>query len=876
MQPGTAVLHYEILAPLGKGGMGEVWRARDAKLGREVAIKVLPDAFTKDPERLARFEREAHLLASLDHVHIAAIHGFEEADGVRFLVMQLAEGEDLADRMLRGPIPIDEALAIAKQIASALESAHDHGIVHRDLKPSNIRIDEDGRIRILDFGLAKALESEESDEDFSNSPTMVRAATHAGVILGTAAYMSPEQARGKRVDKRADIWAFGVVLWEMLAGRQLFGADTVSDTLASVLKEQPDWSELPDDVPASVRRLLRRCLAKNPRDRLRDIGDALLELETTDTEDAGQDAPVSTRRSVLPWVIAVAAVLLAVVVLLWPGGNDEPQTRQARHLRLPLEPAAQLGENPSVAISPDGDTIVYRGEVGGSTMLLTRTLSSGEVTVIPGSEEATRAAFSADGSSIVFGARGNIFKQSLATGVPAIVARESVANGICWSASGTFVFNSAWATGLRKVADSGGAAEPLTTADPGTSHVWPHCLPDGEHVLFTRWSGESADAIAVQAVSLSTGEVTEVIRNAKAPRFHRSGILTFVRGETLMAVRFDPKTLTTTGNPVTLVSGVSYDLGNLGASYDLSDDGTLIYVPASQKASQNAVWVDAAGTELDRIDPGLEEWGEPQISPDGSKLLLTERGPAFQLWIIDLEGGPRTQLTRRDDNGEGIWTPDGESIIFTSNRNGNYQLLRQRIDGTAQPEVLLADYGTYPDPQDISRDGKALLFLDNADGSSTNLQFLPLDGSGKARQLETSPGAVSMARFSPDGRYVAFSSAASGRPEIYVTPFPGPGAVWQITSGGGLAPEWSPDGRFLYFVDGTWNLARVRVDLSAGFRSGAPEPMFALDSAGRRIDEYHVSVDGTRFLFREARDRTPFSRLNVVLNWIDTVEKRLP
>jgi len=902
LQPGVGIGPYEVTGAIGAGGMGEVYRARDTRLGRDVALKVLPALFTDDPERLARFEREARTLAALNHPNIAQIYGVERfslTEGVvppsgrgsdlrqvsgrsdplvtPAIVMELVEGEDLARRIRQGPLSPDEALDVARQVADALDAAHGKGIVHRDLKPANIKVTPDGVVKVLDFGLAKAAagpDAQAAGADLADSPTLTARATQVGVILGTAAYMAPEQAKGRPVDRRVDIWAFGAVLFEMLAGRRAFDGDDVSEVLASVIKGEVRWEALPAATPPIVRHVLERCLEKDPRRRLRDIGDALFDLEAGSQlgPDAGPPVPAGSDR--LPWLIAAGAAVVALVAVatVWTaGGADAP--REPIHLRVPLDPADHLSDDPSIAISPDGRVVIFRGRIDGQTRLLLKDLASSEVTIVDGSEDASLPAFSPDGTAVVFGARGTIWKAALSGGDPIPLVQNQSPYGICWSSDGWVVFNTTWATGLTRVPEGGGEVVTVTTAEPGTSHLWPICLPDGDHVLFTRWSGESREAITVNAVTLSTGEVNEIVRDATYPRFYPSGILTSLRGTTLMAARFDPRRLELEHEPVVVLSRVSLGLGTLGGSYDLSATGTLVYVPASDLSDPKGIWVDLDGNEVGQVEPQLSQWAYPAISPDGSKLLVTEQGPAFQTWLIDLEGGPRSQLTRAYDNGEAIWTPDGD-IVFFSNRHGRYELLRQAADGTGEPEVLVG--GGFPDPQDVSADGRHLLFSNLAADTNRDILLLDLDAPGEPTPFVSSPAGERAAKFSPDGRYVAYQSTISGRDEVYVTPFPGPGASWQISNGGGFAPIWSPDGRFLYFHDGADGVMRVATTPGGTFRAGRPEKLFERSFHHEGISrDFDTSPDGTKLLFIEAPDLTPFQQLNIVLNWSAVLEQAL-
>ena len=592
LSSGTKLGPYEVLAPIGKGGMGEVYKAKDTRLDRTVAIKVLPAEFAFDRERLARFEREAKLLASLNHPNIASVHGFEESDGVKALVLELVEGPTLAERISRGPIPVDEAVAIAKQIAEALEAGHEAGVIHRDLKPSNVKVKEDGRVKVLDYGLAKALEGEGAggaDSELSQSPTLTRQGTQVGVILGTAAYMSPEQAKGKRVDKRADIWAFGAVTYEMLTGKRAFAGEDISDTLAAVLKTEPEWKALPAETPVELRRILLRCLEKDPRKRIRDVGDVRLELERLggSTEDAPQPATGQLRRGCLAAPALGAAILAAVLA----GGGfavglrSRAPERAVVRFEIALPEGHSLPNNlrGALAIALDDHAIAFGAHDGTTARLYLKARDRADVQPIAGTERAADPFFSPDGRWLGFFADGKLKKVSLADGTVVDLTAAADSTGADWAPDGTIVFPPGVSTGLVRVSSEGGATRPLTTRDAAAGeagHIWPDVLPDGEHVLYTiEHTGRPFEEASIAVVSLRTGASKVLLRGGTAARYSPSGHLVYARGSRLLAVPFDPKRLEVTGEAMTVADGVAAEVGRGRTHFAVSPAGSLTFVP---------------------------------------------------------------------------------------------------------------------------------------------------------------------------------------------------------------------------------------------------------------------------------------------------------
>jgi len=872
---GTRLGPYEITAKLGEGGMGEVYRARDTRLEREVAIKVLPAAFVEDHERLARFEREAKLLAQLHHPNIASIFGMEESGETKALVMELVEGPTLAERLEQGALPIEESLSLARQIAEALEEAHQKGIIHRDLKPQNIKASREGKTKVLDFGLAKAMDPTAaaagagSASQLAASPTLTLGATQMGVVLGTAAYMAPEQAKGFTVDKRADIWAFGVVLYEMLTGERLFGGDSVPDTLAGVLKNEIDLDALPAETPPAIRRLLRRCLERQPKGRLHDIADARIVIDEVlsghHVEPASSlafEAPPAPSRVRLA---AAALLLLALGVaagwLLKRGRGPGPVPESRWMLGLPEGLSLSTDDRPILALSRDGrlQVAVVKGD-SGITQLLVRKGDEFEPRLLPDTEGASAPFFSPDGDWIGF-FRGDSLLKIPSGGGPAIGLAELPAGnrGGTWSSDGWIYFASAFAGPLSRVAASGGPVEEVTHLDPARSertHRWPEALPGGEAVLFTcdtEASTEYYDDARIEAVRPATGERRVLVEGASMARYAPGGHLVFARGGTLYTVDLDPKTLEVRGAPLEIAKGVSTNVGSGAVQFALSPNGAALWAPGGLTASYRVVWVDRAGVESP-IDVPSAPYNELALSPDGTRIALVGGpGATSDLWVGDLRRGGLTRLT----NGEFVrlptWTADGTRIAYRVVEGGRIND-RVRIDwrpadGSRAAETLLepADELGIVGPNAFTPDGRFLVYSEGNGIDLANLWLRPLGGEGKLRALTEGPFLKVGATVSPDGRWLAYCSTESGENNVYVRPFPAGEGRWQISSPGGVEPLWSQDGKELFYRDASV-LYRVAVDTSRGFRAGRPEPLFNRVASGGYIHSYGLSSDGSRFV----------------------------
>ena len=881
---GNSIAHYTVTAKLGAGGMGEVYRARDTRLGRDVAIKVLPASFAVDRDRLARFEREAQLLASLNHPHIAAIFGFEEVSGTRALVMELVEGPALAERIQQGPLPLDEALRIAGEIARALEAAHSKGIIHRDLKPANVKLTREGQVKVLDFGLAKAVEGGDSPQDLSRSPTLSVAATRAGVVLGTAAYMSPEQARGKTADKRADIWAFGLVLFEMLTGRSAFRGETVTDILASVVKEAPDWSALPAETPLALRRLLRRCLEKDPGRRQHDIADARLELEDALAEpaEAAQLAPVAKEvplwRRGLPWGVA-AVFALAAAVLSWQLARDTSRPGDLRvRFSIPPPPQTRLADPiwPLAVLSPDGSLLVMEAWRGGNSQLYLRRLDEFETVPLAGTEGATKPFFSPDGKWIGFAADRKLKKVAIAGGTPVVLCDAEWGGG-AWLPDDTIIFTQAYTTGLWRIPASGGTPQKLTEPDRAKGelgHWWPQVLPDGETILFTNFS-TPIERARIAAYSLRTGQQEPLVEGAMFGRYLPTGHLVYVRSETMMAVPFDAKKLEVTGTPLPILDDLAIDPTNGTTQFSFSDNGTVAFVPASTTRLRSLlVWVDRAG-KAQPIALPPRAYAEPRLSPDGRRLALSIWEQGRDVWVYDLERGSFTRITSGPTaEFMPLWSRDGRRLVYSS-EHPVFELYWKPADGTGTEEALLtSSFDKYP--ASFTPDGRTLVYSEAGMQSASDILMLPLEGQRKPVPVVNTRFEEMAPQLSSDGRWLAYQSDQSGRFEVYVQSFPGPGERHQVSTDGGTEPLWSRDGRELFYRQGD-RVLTVPVRPGAAFQAGRPVVLFEGSFEHFRYHAgYDVSPDSRRFVMVQRDPDTPPAQVRVVLNWFEDLQRRVP
>ena len=862
--------------------MGEVWRAQDTRLGRDVAVKLLPERFTGDAERLSRLEREARALAALSHPNIAAIYETGSEGGEHFLVMELVAGETLADRIARGPVPVREATTLALQIAEALEAAHERGIVHRDLKPANVMLDPSGRVKLLDFGLARALEDATAagGAGVMNSPTLSIHATNAGVLLGTAAYMSPEQAAGQPADRRADVWAFGVVLMEMLVGGRVFDGETVSHTLASVLKDEPPWGSLPAETPPRLRRLLERCLRKDPRRRLQAIGDARIELEECLAEPdapAGAAAVPATvapaPRPLLPWAAAAVATIAALALggLLWrERAGEVVSAAEPLRLELPLAAGTTLAlgqQRDAIAISPDGRRHVFLVGSAESLSLAVRDLRQPGVRLLPDTEDASSPAFSPDGESIAYFARGRLWRVPVGGGPAAIIAEAPGDNrGLSWSRDGQLYAAPDSALPLQRVPETGGTFAAVTELDEARrerTHRWPHALPRGA-VLFTSdttATTEYYDDARIEVVRPATGERRVLVEQASRARYLPSGHLVFARGGSLFAVAFDEERLEVRGTPKIVLQGVSTTVASGAAHFAVGEDGTLLYVAGQpRRGSSTPVWVARDGA----VQPSaIPEAFHDQLSlaSDGRRAaIVTVQGTGRDVWIADTERGTSTRFTFDSASADVAWSHDGQWVAYSSGGS----VYRKRADGSGEPELLWRAPNARAECF-TSRDDE--LVVSGSPQGQADIWVVPVGSPGAARPLVATRNDDVMAELSPGDRWLAYTSWESGRPEVYVRPFRSGEGKWQISTSVAFEPHWSPDGSELFYRDGSGNLFLVEVETGDTFAPGAQRRLFAGMRSGDNPRTYGISPDGARILTLSLTAEQAVDRVGLILGW---------
>jgi serine/threonine-protein kinase len=896
IQIGQQLGSLEVTALLGKGGMGEVYRARDTKLKRDVAIKILPDEFARDADRINRFQREAEVLASLSHPNIAGIYDLQHTDGTRFLVMELVEGETLADRINRGPLPVEEALQIGKSICEALEAAHEKSIIHRDLKPANVKITPDGAVKVLDFGLAKIGQTQ-SATALSNSPTLL-SASMPGMIVGTAAYMSPEQARGREADQRSDVFAFGCVLYEMLTGNQAFQGEEVSDVLASVMKVEPDFNLLPANLNPRLNELLRRCLAKNRKERWYAIGDMRVEIEGIMAglhEDKVQPAHRPWYRPLWKRVILVGvAVLLTFAVTAVTVWNVRPSPQSTGITRFPfLLPEGQAATSRGshqVAISPDGTNIVYAA----NQQLYLRAMTEMDDRPIQGTAlNAEMPFFSPDSSWLGFYARteGKLKKIAVTGGAAVNICDADIVFGASWDSVGNIYFGQG-NRGIFRVSANGGKAETAVAVKAGEFAHGPQVLPSGDALLFTLAPGTNEGSwnraqIVVQ--QLKTGERKVLIEGGSDARYVPTGHIVYALGTTLLAVPFDVRKLQVTGGPIPIIETVRRATeGSTGAAqFSFSKNGSMVYFPAdvARTGETTIALVDRAGARKPlNIPPG--HYSQLRISPNGKQLALhTENGNDRVVWIYDLaETAPLRRLTFGGSNHRATWTPDSQRVVFTSNRDGDSRLLVQRADGNGPSEELTkGEPGTTLQSEAWSTDGKTLILSvsHTSNNNIRSLSMLTLGAEQKPKPLL--PAYSTNSSLSPDGHWLAYYSLDSGVGGVYVQPFPPTGGKYQISTSGGRNPLWSPDGKQLFYEQ-IGDVTRVlSVDVQTKptfmFEKTTPLPIEGIIDIGPRT--YDISPDGKYFvvLLPKAQPDTskaPREQINITLNWFDELKQRVP
>jgi eukaryotic-like serine/threonine-protein kinase len=887
--PGTQIGAYHVVAAIGAGGMGEVYRARDSRLNREVALKVIRQPLT-DAEHLARFRREAQVLAALNHPHVAGIYELDEVDGTLFLVMELVPGHTLGELLATQPtraLGVTEALRIARQIAEALEAAHDKGIVHRDLKPANIKVTADGVVKVLDFGLAKALSGDAADVNLTNSPTLTIAATNANVILGTAAYMSPEQAKGQVVDRRTDIFAFGCVLYEMLAGRPAFRGETVAEILAGVLKTDPDWSLLPPGASGNVTRLVQRCLQKDVKGRLRDIGDARLEIEealnvpgaTSGTQILPTPTiPARARWSRVLGLLAAGAAAGAIAILSVKTGPPA-RTLPAGHFAITLPSNETLAglDFPAVAIASDGSGVAYVGSRGGQSQLFVRPMNSLESTPIDGTTNAIAPFFSPDGRWLAFFADGQLKKIPTAGGAPVTLAEASVGLGGSWGANDTIVFAAGTGSGLSRVSANGGTLERVTVvaADKGEfSHRWPELLPDGKTVLYTVGTLGHWDDAQIVAQPLGSHERSLLVQGGTNPRYLSSGHLIYARGGAIMAVPFDLNNLKTSGTPVRVLDNVLESFDG-AAQVSVSPSGTALYVAGEFESNRRRLeTVDRRGVVTPFAAP-LQAYRAPRLSPDGRRLLVTIEGSTEDLWIYDITAGTLTQLTFGVNAAMPIWTPDSQRVTFSSNTVGIPNLFWTTI-GQQKAAERLATSDNFQIPGSWSPDGRTLAYVERHPTTGRDIWFLRLGDEREAKPFLNSPFDESAPRFSPDGRWIAYVSNESGRDEVLLGSATDPTRREQLSKGGGTEPVWARDGKEVFYRVGN-KLIAVSVSDGRAMRSAQPRTLFEGDfeKGSADVANYDIAPDNQRFVMIGGNATAEHATIHVLVNWTSEIATRL-
>ena len=873
---GSRLGHYEVTALIGEGGMGQVYQATDTKLKRQVALKILPEAFSADPERLARFQREAEVLASLNHPNIAAIHGLEEADGVRALVLELVEGPTLADRIKRGPIPLDEALPIAKQIAEALEAAHEAGVIHRDLKPANIKVRDDGTVKVLDFGLAKALDPN-PEGDPSQSPTLTAAATQMGVIMGTAAYMSPEQASGKPVDKRGDIWSFGVVLFEMLTGQRLFTGETVSHVLGAVLQVEPQWDALPRRTAHSLGPLLRRCLEKDRRRRFRDIGDVAYELQRVleDPGDLNLRKPVEDvkrRLAILPWALATGCALAAIVLGALLARVNQPVLTRPVRFSVTVSIDERVVEGAGLALSNNGRRLAYVSRRDGIDQLCVRPLAEWESRCIPEAEGVGYVFFSPDGRRVGFPTRsGSLKVVDLDTELITQVADVASSLGGAWHPDGnSIIFNRTYNEGLWRVPSAGGTPTVLTTPDSENElgHFWPQVLPDGNTVIFTRYAAPLEES-QIAALHLDSGEISPLKEGVVFGRYVDTGHLLFVRLDTLIAAPFDLERLEITGAEQPVQEDVFFDIGDVQSDFAVSRNGTLAYIPSA--SLRELVWVDLDGNE-EKVSERRDSFLYPSLSPDGREIAY-QRDPGIpQIWRYSIErDNPELLVSGDSTRLDPLWTPDGHHIVYQSEKVVWDLHWQSRQDRT---EEVLLETSDDKFPTSFSPDSRLLVYSEPSPDTGMDLWILSIEDRQPEPFLQT-PFSETNGVVSPRGELIAYQSDREGRSEIYVQPFPLPGTDYtKVSIDGGEDPRWSRDGRTLFYRSAD-NMMAVRFDNNSD--PGAPEVLFpdVYEGPVRGRASYDTAPDGRLLMVKTPPELLP-RQVNVVVNWFEELKRLVP
>ena len=881
---GTRLGPYEVLAPVGAGGMGEVYRARDTRLDRTVAVKVLPRHLSASEEVRQRFEREAKTISQLSHPHICALYDVGNQDGVEYLVMEFLEGETLAARISRGPLPAEQVLRYGIEIADALDKAHRQGIVHRDLKPGNVMLTKTG-VKLLDFGLAKAVAPVSQQSGRTSLPTMAHAQnlTQEGTILGTFQYMAPEQLEGRDADARTDIFAFGAVLYEMATGRKAFAGTSQASLISAIMKEEPaPIAALQPMTPPALDRVVRTCLAKDPEERWQSAHDIKSELAwiAQAGSQAGVAAPVAASRRSRDRAGWVALGILAGAVLAAAGSwtllrtraaVPQPVTRAA--IPIPAGDSLVTDNYSPLAVSPDGRRVVYVGRRADKRQLFLRSLDAAESVPIAGTEGAYTPFFSPDGQSVGFWADARIKKVSLSGGAPVTICEcggyERMLGG-AWATDDTIIFTQKWAAELFQVPASGGTPKAVTKVEAkgaNRGHIWPEVLPGGKEVLFTVFTGGSLEDYEIDVVRLSTGERKTLVKGGTFGRYAASGHILYVRGGTLFAVPFDPARLEVKGAPVAVAQGV-FENTNGGAGYAVSANGTLLYAAGGMSLPERSLlWVDRHGESVP-VTKVNRSFSDVRLSPDGRRVALLVQAETYDIWVLDTDRDSLTRVSFGKDDASPVWSPDGKRIVYNSSQGGSYNLYQRRSDGSGSDERLTSAQHNSA-PQSFSPDGKLLVFNQVRAGVPETWIY-PFEKGASPRPFLQGPFRYGGERLSPDGRWLAYESNESGKVEVFITEFPGPGGKWQISTDGGRGALWAPDGREIFYRKDK-KVMRVAVATAPAFSASRPELLFEGEYEG----SWDISPDGKRFLLikDETADSAP-KHLNVVLNWFEDLKAR--
>ncbi len=881
LSSGTLLGPYEILSPIGAGGMGEVYKARDTRLNRTVAIKVLLQHVSGKPELQARFEREAQTIAALNHPHICTLHDIGRHEGTSYLVMEYIEGETLADRIVRGAVPLDETLKIAAQIADALDKAHRQGVTHRDLKPSNIMLTKSGA-KLLDFGLAKLKQDAQPAASLSAMPTNA-VMTGEGMILGTLQYMAPEQLDGKEADARTDIFALGAVIYEMATGKKAFEAKSQASLIAAILEREPPLiSATQPMTPRQLDHLVKRCIAKEPGRRWQTASDLQYELQWIADNDAPADPVVSETETAKKWrtpgipvwqagVIAVIAVMVGFAASTYKTNRPGAPTSVVRlTVALPAGEQVAYSAGPPLAISPGGAHLVY---VSGGRLYL-RKMESLDAKALDGTEGASGPFFSPDGQWVGFFAQGKLKKTPLIGGSPQTLCDAPNGVGGSWGSDETIYLAPSNIAGLSKISSSGGTLQTVTTLDRGkgeVSHRWPQILPGNKAILFTTWTGPGFDQQNVELLVLANGQRQVLVRGGGTPRYVSAGYVIYTQAGSLMALPFDLSRLQPTGSAMPLNVQIN-ELGE-GAAYAVSDAGILGYLSGDRDSERRLVWVDRKGT-VEALPAPLRGYENASISPDGRFATVQTRGPAYTIWIYDFARTTLTPLTSNGSSQAALWTPDGKHIAYRGTRSGFRNVYWKASNGSGEEERLTTGEAVQT-PISWSPDGKWLAYMETNPSTGGDTWVMPIAGDRKAKLFLASAGAP---HFSPDGRWIAYTSNESGKLEVYVRPFQEAGGKTQVSTNGGIESVWSRDGKELFYLEGDKTMA-VDVQTKPSFSAGSPHTLFSgrFLQSPNYISGYDVSPDGKRFLkVQQTSSELAGSQINVVINWFTELQQRVP